>query len=108
MRSIKEVYKVDEEINKLQMELSDHRLESERRHGALSERVTKMEVTVANLATKEDLAKLKTDIIRELSDAIATKTDVDWLKRAFWFGAGMLSTALLAVFSTLVYHITGK
>jgi len=89
----------------LEHRFNEHRLDYERRHGALSERVAKMETAIANLATKDDLAKLKAEIIASLSDMIATRTDVDWLKRAYWVSVGAVSTVLTIIVGLLISHV---
>ncbi len=88
----------------LRKRFNNHCVDYERRQGETEGRLSVLENAVTNLATKEDLQKLKTEIVKALSESIATKTDVDWLKRGFWFAAGGALSAVL----TIVAHLAGK
>lgn len=99
---------MEEDEQVIKDEFYKHRIEYEKRHGELSERVTRLESVIANLATKQDLEQLKASIVKELLDTVVTRTDVDWLKRAFWFGMGMLSSAIVALFGLLLAHMTSR
>ncbi len=92
------------EDSDLRKRFNGHCVEYERRQGETEGRVSVLENAMLNLATKEDLQKIKTEIVKGLSDSIATTTDVDWLKRAFWFTAGGALSALLVA----VGHLAGK
>jgi hypothetical protein len=88
----------------LRQRFNHHCVDYERRQGEADGRLRVLENAVTNLATKEDLQKLKTEIVTVLSESIATRTDVDWLKRGFWFAAGGALSAVL----TIVAHLAGK
>ncbi len=92
------------EDTELRKRFNNHCVEYERRQGETEGRVSVLENAMLNLATKEDLQKLKTEIVKGLSDSIATTTDVDWLKRGFWFAAGGVLSAVLMI----VGHLAGK
>lgn len=70
-------------------------------HALLENRLTRVETIVSSLVTRDDLSNLKTDLasfresvkqMQTVAGAMATKTDVEWLKKAFWTGVGALVT----------------
>ncbi len=89
----------------------------ERRHGELISRVIRLETQYSTLATREDLIMLKeavntfratVDQFEGATAAMATKTDVDWLKKAFWYLAGAVSSVGTALIVAFVLHVMGN
>lgn len=84
------------------------RAEYEQRHAALDSRIMRLEVIVMSLATREDIANIKTQIVKEIATLIPTTTDVDWLKRFLWIGLGAAISLSLSVAGFGVAHLMGK
>lgn len=101
-------------IADLEKALTDHRLQYERRHAELEQRVARLETIMASLATREDLANFRTTVatlqetvkqFESLSSSMATKKDVEWIKSFIEKMTAGLSAVLLSVIGLLISHL---
>ena len=85
---------------------------------------TRMEANLANIATPRefsdlrvetgalnatlkalDVEALKEEAIKTVAESVATKTDVDWLKRHFWQAVAILGGIQSATVIVLISHV---
>lgn len=118
---------MDGDLTEVWKALNDFKLDYERRHGQLSReifavvgdistRIARLEEILKNVATREDITKMDGIVSRmeeslkrfnDKSDAMVTKTDVEWLKKSFWAAIALLSGLDITLAGLLFKHLLG-
>ncbi len=110
--------------DELERLFNEFRMQYEQRHATLTERVVRLETTLTNLptrqdlyATRQDLYELKNDIasfresvkaMQTAASGMITAADMEWVKKWLWWGMGILAVAITTIVGALILHLTTK
>lgn len=80
----------------------------------LRDRMTRVETIVAGLVTREDLANFRATVVQlqeatknfeSLADSVATRADVDWIKKFVAWGLGLIGSVLALLAGITLNHV---